>query len=62
MGGRERNSCSWPAPCARAAGPIADGLVMRTNDAGALLVLEKRVLQHLLADEAASPASASGQG
>jgi hypothetical protein len=25
---------------------------MRTNGAGALLVLEKRVLQHLLADEA----------
>jgi hypothetical protein len=35
-----------------AAKPLADGLVMRTNGAGALLVLEKRVLQHLLADEA----------
>ena len=34
-----------------AAGPLADGLVMRTNRAGALLVLEKRVLQHLVADE-----------
>jgi len=33
-----------------AAGPLADGLVMRTNGAGALLVLEKRVLQHLVAD------------
>lgn len=32
-----------------AARPLADGLVMRTNDAGALLVLEKRVLQHLVA-------------
>ncbi|HEY4030680.1 MAG TPA: aspartyl/asparaginyl beta-hydroxylase domain-containing protein [Caulobacteraceae bacterium] len=36
-----------------AAQPIAEGLVMRTNGAGALLVLEKRVLQHLVADEAA---------
>lgn len=44
-----------------AAGPIADGLVMRTNDAGALLVLEKRVLQHLVADQAASLAGATGQ-
>jgi hypothetical protein len=35
-----------------AARPLADGLVMRTNNAGALLVLEKRVLQHLVADEA----------
>lgn len=30
--------------------PFADGLVMRTNQVSALLVLEKRVLQHLLAD------------
>jgi hypothetical protein len=36
-----------------AAGPLADGLVMRTNNASALLVLEKRVLQHLVADEVA---------
>jgi hypothetical protein len=35
----------------QAAKPLADGLVMRTNDASALLVLEKRVLQHLVADE-----------
>jgi hypothetical protein len=35
-----------------AAQPLADGLVMRTNDVGALLVLEKRVLQHLVADQA----------
>ena len=34
-----------------AAGPLADGLVMRTNKVSALLVLEKRVLQHLVADE-----------
>lgn len=37
-----------------AAGPLADGLVMRTNGASALLVLEKRVLQHLVAEEAAT--------
>ena len=35
----------------QAARPLADGLVMRTNTASALLVLEKRVLQHLVADE-----------
>ncbi len=34
------------------AGPLAEGVVMRTNAASALLVLEKRVLQHLVADEA----------
>jgi hypothetical protein len=33
--------------------PLADGLVMRTNSAGALLVLEKRVLQHLVAEDTA---------
>lgn len=33
-----------------AAGPLSQGLVMRTNQAGAMLVLEKRVLQHLVAD------------
>lgn len=32
-----------------AATSLADGLVMRTNGVGALLVLEKRVLQHLVA-------------
>ncbi len=41
-----------------AAKPLADGLVMRTNNASALLVLEKRVLQHLVADEVAPPAGA----
>ena len=38
----------------QAARPLAEGLVMRTNTVGALLVLEKRVLQHLVAAEAAS--------
>lgn len=36
-----------------AAKPLAEGLVMRTNTASALLVLEKRVLQHLVAEEPA---------
>lgn len=36
-----------------AAKPLADGLVMRTNDADALLVLKKRILQHLVAEHAA---------
>jgi hypothetical protein len=36
-----------------AAKSLAEGIVMRTNDASALLVLEKRVLMHLVADEAA---------
>jgi len=36
-----------------AARPLAEGLVMRTNGAGALLVLEKRVLQHLVSDAVA---------
>lgn len=31
--------------------PLSQGLVMRTNQAGALLVLEKRILQHLVADD-----------
>lgn len=34
----------------QAASPLGEGLVLRTNRAGALLVLEKRVLQHLVAD------------
>ncbi len=37
----------------QAALPLAEGLVMRTNDASALLVLEKRVLQHLILDQRA---------
>lgn len=36
-----------------AAGPLSEGIVMRTNNASALLVLEKRVLQHLVAEEGA---------
>lgn len=38
----------------QAAQPFADGLVMRTNGASALLVLEKRVLQHLVLMDAAA--------
>lgn len=34
-----------------AAAPIAEGLVMRTNGASAMLVFDKRVLSHLIADE-----------
>ncbi|MDV6330928.1 sulfotransferase [Asticcacaulis sp. 201] len=45
-----------------AAEPLADGLVMRTNNASAWLVLEKRVLQHLVADAAASQPRASLSG
>ncbi|OGN51474.1 MAG: aspartyl beta-hydroxylase [Caulobacterales bacterium RIFOXYB1_FULL_67_16] len=37
----------------KAARPLAEGLVMKTNGAGALLVLEKRVLQHLVAEQGA---------
>jgi hypothetical protein len=36
-----------------AAEGLADGIVMRTNGASALLVLEKRVLLHLVADDSA---------
>ncbi|WP_396592649.1 aspartyl/asparaginyl beta-hydroxylase domain-containing protein [Brevundimonas sp. R86498] len=42
----------------KAAPPLAEELVMRTNQAGAMLVLEKRVLQHLVAD-APAPARAA---
>lgn len=34
----------------QAARPLGEGLVMRTNHASALLVLQKRVLQHLVAE------------
>lgn len=44
----------------QAAKPLAAGLVMRTNEANALLVLEKRVLQHLVVDE--GPPHANGHG
>uniref|UniRef100_B0T0N9 Aspartyl/Asparaginyl beta-hydroxylase n=1 Tax=Caulobacter sp. (strain K31) TaxID=366602 RepID=B0T0N9_CAUSK len=46
-----------------AARPLADGLVMSTNNVSALLVLEKRVLQHLVADDIAPRTSrTSGEG
>lgn len=38
----------------QAASSLADGLVMRTNSVSALLVLEQRVLQHLVIDEPAA--------
>ncbi len=44
-----------------AARPLADGIVMRTNNVSGLLVLEKRVLQHLVADEVAPQVEAHGQ-
>jgi hypothetical protein len=55
VGGRGRADFVQLAGAVReAARPLADGLVMRTNGAGALLVLEKRVLQHLVVEELAS--------
>lgn len=52
VGGRGRPEfLRLAAAVHQAAKPLADGLVMRTNQASALLVLEKRVLQHLVADE-----------
>ncbi len=54
-GGRARPEFVRLAGAVReAARPLADGLVMRTNQVGALLVLEKRVLQHLVADDGPS--------
>lgn len=56
IGGRARSDFLGLAHAVReAAMPLADGLVMRTNAVSALLVLEKRVLQHLVADEAGPP-------
>jgi hypothetical protein len=64
VGGRARSEFLRLAGAVReAARPLAQGLVMRTNSASALLVLEKRVLQHLVADDAAAlsnPASDEG--
>lgn len=52
VGGRARREFLRLAGAVReAARSLGDGLVMRTNDASALLVFEKRVLQHLVADE-----------
>lgn len=54
VGGRGRPEFERLAAAVhQAARPLAEGLVMRTNNAGALLVLEKRVLQHLVADDGA---------
>lgn len=51
LGGQGRSEFLRLAGAVRqAAGPLAEGLTMRTNGAGALLVLEKRVLQHLVAE------------
>lgn len=50
VSGRDRDAFLRLANAVRAgATPLAAGLVMRTNGASALLVLEKRVLQHLVA-------------
>lgn len=52
VGGRGRHDFLRLARAAHdASKSLADGLVMRTNGASALLVLEKRVLQHLVAEE-----------
>lgn len=60
-GGRGRPDFLRLARAVReAATPLAEGLTMRTNGASALLVLEKRVLQHLVADEHAPQAIVRG--
>lgn len=52
VGGRSRPDFLRLASAVReGAQPLGDGLVMRTNSASALLVLEKRVLQYLVTDE-----------
>jgi quercetin dioxygenase-like cupin family protein len=54
VSGRGREDFLRLAETMRAAAqPAANGLVMRTNGAGALLVLEKRVLQHLVSADPA---------
>lgn len=61
VGGRARPEFLRLAGAVReAAGPLAEGLVMRTNAVSALLVLEKRVLQHLVADETSPQAGGRG--
>jgi hypothetical protein len=63
VGGRARPEFLRLAGAVReAATPLADGLVMRTNSVGAMLVLENRVLKHLVADEVAPFAAAGGPG
>lgn len=62
VGGRARpDFLRLAAAVHEAAKLLADGLVMRTNNVGALLVLERRVLQHLVADEVAPQPGARGQ-
>ena len=52
VGGRARPEFLRLAGAVHAAAqPLAEGLIMRANNASALLVLEKRVLQHLVADD-----------
>jgi hypothetical protein len=52
-GGRARPDFLRLAHAVReTARPLAEGLVMGTNNVSALLVLEKRVLQYLVLDEA----------
>ena len=52
IGGRGRADFLRLASAVReAARPLAQGLVMRTNNASAALVLEKRVLQYLVAED-----------
>jgi hypothetical protein len=61
VGGRARPAFLRLAGAVRqAARPLADGLIMRSNDVSALLVLEHRVLQHLVADE--GPPHPNGRG
>lgn len=51
VGGRGRpDFLRLAAAVGEAAKPLAGGLIMRTNGVSALLVLEKRVLKHLVAD------------
>lgn len=62
VGGRARPDFVRLANAVRqAATPLAAGLVMRTNNASALLVLEKRVLQHLVVVQEAPPDPPRGQ-
>jgi len=62
VGGRARPEFLRLAGAVHAAArPLAEGLVMRTNQASALLVLEKRVLQHLVADDVAAPVTLGTQ-
>ena len=54
VGGQGRPDFLRLASAAReASGLLADGLVMRSNSASALLVFEKRLLQYLVVDEVA---------